>query len=140
MSKVRFRQTYPIWSKGEFPHDYAEERSQTFCIQHHYDIGDQRVYIRRYTGGVDAKRAAVYCQFKCEEWFGSAKMLTNLGVASLLVTFYGYQHTASMDGCNIIDMHVHREESCGDKYYELIADTTLFRDKLKEYMEPHVIG
>lgn len=134
------RKSYPMWLKHEFSHIEHLEVEPTYCIQHHYDIGDQRVYVRRVSGNVDIKKAAVYCQFKCEEWFGAEKMLSNLGVASLLVTFYGFQHTSVVDGCDVVDMHLHREESCGAGYYALMADETLYRDKLKEYMETHVIG
>jgi uncharacterized cysteine cluster protein YcgN (CxxCxxCC family) len=109
-----------------------------YCIEHFYDMGDQRIYIKRVSGDIDAKRAAIYCQFKCEEWFGSEKMLTNLGVASLLITFYGYQHYRMAPGTKI-DMHADRVFFCGDNYKELIGDQTLYREKLREYMESHVI-
>jgi hypothetical protein len=91
-----------------------------YCIEHFYDMGDQRIYIKRVSGDIDAKRAAIYCQFMCEEWFGHDKILTNLGVASLLVTFYGYQQYLA--------------SPC-----EMINDRTLYREKLYEFMQAHVI-
>lgn len=89
--------------------ELEQKRAKIFCITHHYDVGDQNVYVRRITGDIDAKRAAIYCQFKAEEWLGEKKLLTNLGVAALLVTFYGYQHTSITDICTVIDMYIERE-------------------------------
>lgn len=112
----------------------------TYRISHRYDIGDQAVYINRREGDVDAKRAALYCQFMCEEWFGGGSILTNLGIAALLVAFYGFRHTASVpdEACTSIDMYSDREAACGDLYFELMKDESLRRDGLKEYMAPHI--
>jgi hypothetical protein len=110
-----------------------------YCIEHFYDMADQRIYIKRVTGDIDAKRAAIYCQFMCEEWFGPEKTLTNLGVASLLITFYGYQHYMAVPGTTI-DMYADRAEYCGEKYQQIIDDASLHRKRLYEFMVPHVIG
>lgn len=111
---------------------------EAYGINYFYGDGGAPVYVIRITGNVDAKRAALYCQFKCEEWFGQEKMLTNLGIASLLITFYGFQyhHAGPFDE---IDMYHDRSAFCGEKYNELMSDAALFREKLREYMEPHVI-
>jgi hypothetical protein len=109
-----------------------------YCIEHFYDMGDQRIYIKRVSGDIAAKRAAIYCQFMCEEWFGSEKNLSNLGVASLLITFYGYRHHMVAPGTKI-DMYSDRAAFCGQQYYELLSDKTLHREKLREFMAPHVI-
>jgi hypothetical protein len=129
-------------SSGPSYDDYLawEEKKRTFCISHRYDIGDQRVWIIRIAGDVDARSAALYCQFKCEAWFGDNKLLTNLGIASLLVAFYGFQHHAQTGLCVHIDMHDDREQRCGPGYYALMADTSLHREGLREAMVPHVIG
>lgn len=98
-------------------------------IYHHYDIGDQSSYIERRSGGIDAKRAALYCQFRCEEWFGASASLSNFGIASLLVDFYGFQHCAP-PGESIfaeIDMYVDREDAVGNLYSELMKDDSLHR-------------
>ncbi len=114
------------------------QREDAYCITYFYGDGGAPVYIKRVTGNVDAKRAAIYCQFKCEEWFGHERMLTNLGVASLLITFYGFQyhHGGPYDD---IDMYHDHSAFCGEKYNELMLDAALQREKLREYMEPHVI-
>jgi hypothetical protein len=101
-------------------------------------MGDQRIYIKRASGDIDAKRAAIHCQFMCEEWFGPEKNLTNLGVASLLITFYGYQHYMAVPGAKI-DLYSDRAAFCGLQYNELLSDKTLYRENLRGYMEPHVI-
>lgn len=114
------------------------QRDEAYCITYFYGDGGAPVYIKRVTGNVDAKRAAMYCQFKCEEWFGHEKMLTNLGIASLLITFYGFQYHHG-GPYNEIDMYHDRSAFCGEKYNELMLDAALQREKLREYMEPHVI-
>jgi hypothetical protein len=45
---------------------------ENYLIRHHYDIGDRGVSVDAPTG-FDVKRAAVYMQFKAEEWFGDDK-------------------------------------------------------------------
>ena len=117
----------------------TSDSTDVYCIKHFYDIGDQRIYVKRASGDTDAKRAALYCQFMCEEWFGPEKMLSNLGVASLLIAFYGYQHYC-VASATTIDMHQDRTTFCGDNYTQLIGDVTLHRDRLCEFMKPHVIG
>lgn len=114
-------------------------RHESYCITYFYGDGGAPAYIKRISGDVDARRAAVYCQFMCEEWFGPEKMLTNLGVASLLITFYGFQHHHG-GPYDQIDMYSDRAAFCGLKYNELLSDKTLHREKLREYMEPHVIS
>lgn len=81
----------------EYQEDLAGEGGEdVFCVTHCYDMADMRVFIKRSRGCVDAFRAAAYCQFMCELWFGPHKILTNLGVASLMVALYGYQQTVRM--------------------------------------------
>ena len=66
-------------------------------------------------------------------------MLTNLGVASLLVTFYGYQHAAETNICTTIDMHHDRDSSCRD-LLSFMNEPSLHREGLRDVMSPHVIG
>src|SRR5690606_41186437 len=61
--------------------------------------------------------SALYCEFKCEEWFGADKMLTNLGIGSLLVTFYGFQHH-SAGPYDEIDMYRDRSLYSGNRSEE----------------------
>ena len=55
-----------------------------YKIHHNYDIGNSAVFI---TSETDPTRAAVYCQFMAEEWFGEGHALSNLAVANALVYF-----------------------------------------------------
>jgi hypothetical protein len=106
-----------------------------FRIQHHYDIGDHAVYIAA-PEGFDARRAAVYVQFCTEEWYpGQADIVTNLGIAAALVAFYGCKHCAQTPLAEVIDMHVDRERLCPDGL-ALVADTSLHREGLKEFIGP----
>ncbi len=113
-------------------------QNEVVCITHAHNMGDMRVFLKRVSGDVDAKRAAMYCQFMCEEWFGPDKKLTNLGVAALLVSFYGFQHHYG-GPYEIIDMYSDRAAFFGNACDEILRDATLHREKLREYMEPHVI-
>lgn len=106
-----------------------------FRVRHDCDIGNQDVYVVREHGNVDAKRAALYCQFKCEEWLGHQFILSNLAVAAMLVMFYGYRHAAvAREGSYTdIDMYSDRENAC--EYgltAELKADTSLHHDGMRE--------
>ncbi len=116
--------------------EIEKDRLTTFRIRHHYDIGNQNVFVKRRSGDVDAKRAAIYCQFKCEEWFGGHHMLSNLAVGAMLIMFYGYRHSAvELDGSYTdIDLYSDRERACGGLYYELIADASLHRDGMRDVM------
>lgn len=120
----------------------AQPRS-VIRITHYYDIGNQEVFVERQTGEVDAMRAALYSQFMCEEWFGEASVLTNLGVAAMLVMFYGYRQAAAEPAamCRAdIDMYCDREAALGALYDELMADPTLPRAGMREAMAQFVDG
>lgn len=108
----------------------------TIRITHHYDKGNQDMYLSRKSGDVDPLRAALFCQFKCEEWHGQHNGLTNLGVAAMLVMHYGFRQEPVADHslCRTIDMYVDREKACGPLYFELMADLSLNRDGLREHM------
>lgn len=126
--------------RAEIEAGIAMDKRTYYCIKHRYDIGDQRVFVRRVTGDVDPVRAAVYLQFLCEEFFEGDKMLSNLGVAALLIAYFGFQHTAATTLCTEIDMYADREKMCGAECAALMADLTLHRDGLREAMAPHVAG
>lgn len=108
----------------------------TYCIIHHYDIGDQTVYVERKNGDVDAKRAAVFCLFKAEEWFGHGAMISNLGIAACLCAFYGFRHTAKTSMANVLDLYYDRERMCGPRSVDLLNSVSLHRDGLREFIAP----
>lgn len=112
--------------------------SEVICITHAYDIGDQREYVRRVSGEVDAKRAALFCQFSAEEWFGESTSLSNQCIASALVSFYGFVQTAPGESAKEIDMHFDREAACGNEYRALVSDEALHREGLRSFIEPYV--
>jgi hypothetical protein len=113
-----------------------EEEARKFRIHHHYDIGNQDIYVVCREGVVDGKRAALYCQFQCEVWFGFDAMLSNLAVGALLCMFYGFRHTAVAvrESATEIDMYGDREKACGELYFELLADASLHRPEMREVM------
>ena len=123
---------------AEFEAQIRRDRETNIRVTHFYDIGNQDVYVKRFDGTVDGKRAALYCQFQCESWFGSDAMLSNLAIAALLCMFYGYRHRAA-DGpvseCSTtVDMYSDREVACGTTYLELLNDASLHRAGMREVM------
>ena len=102
-------------------------------ITHHYDIGNQDVFVERRTGDVDPKRAAIYCQFKAEECLGDREMM-NLGIAAALIAFYGFVHCAECE-CPAVDLYKDREAFCGEGYAALMADESLHREGLGEFLQ-----
>lgn len=114
----------------------ARRKEACFCISHHYDIGDQRVYVERKTGNVDAKRAAVFCLFMAEEWFGPQSMVSNLGIAACLCAFYGFRHAARTLLASDLDLYYDRERMCGPGAAVLMNDPELQRDGLREFITP----
>lgn len=120
---------------AEIEASIAREKRTNLCIYHHYDIGDQRVYVQRKTGNVDAKRAAVFCLFMAEEWFGPNFMASNLGIAACLCAFYGFRHTARTSMATDIDLHYDRERMCVN-HVDLMNDTSLHRAGLREFITP----
>lgn len=119
-----------------FEEQRRKEAERNYRIHHHYDIGNQDVYVERRTGEIDGKRAALYCQFQCEEWFGYDAILSNLAVGALLCMFYGYRHraVAVLESATEIDMYSDREKACGAPCSELLADTSLHRIGMRETM------
>lgn len=112
-----------------FPTDVDEKAVR---ITHHYDIGNQDVFVERRTGDVDPVRAAIYCQFKAEKLAGDREVM-NLGIAAALIAFYGFVHCAECE-CLTIDLYKDREAFCGPGHAELMGDQSLHREGLEEFL------
>lgn len=113
--------------------------AHVYCIYHAYDVGDQHVYVRRESGSIDAKEAALYLQFQAEAFYGEGAMLSNLGIAALLIEYYGFQHWRATAPCIFIDMYSDREHaSYPDHYRELMENKDLYREGLKYSMKCHL--
>jgi hypothetical protein len=107
----------------------ASDASETAYVTHHANI-DPR----------DVVRVSMYCQARCEQWFGEMAEITQAGLANLLVEFYGYQHASSADNCHVINLYYERDFSLrsggvGDPN-RLAADSSLARVGLREAMAP----
>ncbi len=107
---------------------------KTFLIRHCYDIGDQGVTVIA-PAGLRVKRAAVYIQFKAEEWFDDETCVSNLGIAAALVSFYGCKHGARKKNGLSIDMYSDRHQLCGTN---LTSDESLHREGLREFLIHHL--
>lgn len=113
-----------------------EKDQLTLLIHHHYDIGDQGVTVKA-PAGFDARRAAVYLLFQAEGWFGHETLVSNLGIAAALVTFYGCKHAATNRFGEVLDLYTEREKRCPEAK-ELMADASLAREGLREFLRHHV--
>ena len=114
-----------------------------YCIFHALEVGDFSVFVAPKDSAPDTRRTALYCQFKAEAWFGDEVILSNLGVASLLVQFYDHQPAPRVQGLHpewFIDLYSDREAACGEEWHELMADETLVRPGLKRAMHPFLMG
>ncbi|HGO6128507.1 TPA: hypothetical protein ACK3RK_007092 [Burkholderia cepacia] len=118
--------------------DLKAEGEKIYRITHHYDIGDQDVHVEHPTGEVDGKRVALYCWFKACEWFGMSVVVSNLGIATAMVSLYGFRHCAVHPFSTAVDLYHDAEGFKG--YDELMADPSLHRDALRELLAPHVDG
>lgn len=120
-------------------HKYQRD-TLSYVIKHRYDVGYQGVTISA-PPELDVRRAAVYIQFCAEEWYGETAMVTNLGIAAALVTYFGCQHAPMRRdplGHMSVDMYCAREAACGGAQ-ELLADQSLCKEGLREFLRPHVI-
>lgn len=108
-----------------------------YRIFHSYDVGDQGVSILA-GSDFDVIRAAVYIQFKVEEWFGDTMSATNPGIAAALVSFYGCKHSQRTDNDIAIDMYSERESLNGESYKKLISDKSMLRQGLREFIGNHI--
>jgi hypothetical protein len=107
-----------------------------YRIFHSYDLGDQSVYIFQANSQVNAKEAALYLQFKAEEYFGSDAWLSNLGLAALMIQFYGFQQCALTNNCEQINMYSDRERACTSEIYQsLISKKELHRENIQHQLK-----
>lgn len=123
--------------------DEVEPFVPVYRIFHGLELGDFSVYVAPLVGAPDTRRAALYCQFKAEEWFGVEVVLSNLGVASLLVQFYDHEQAPRLPELGskyYIDLYGDREAACGQQWRELMADESLARPGLKRAIHPFLMG
>lgn len=118
--------------------DLRREEARIYRITHTYDIGNQDVYVEHPTGDVDGKRVALYCWFKASEWFGSAAIVSNLGIAAAMVSLYGFRHCATRHFCTTVDLYADAEGY--PDYQSLMADASLHREGLRHALAPHLDG
>lgn len=113
-----------------------------YRITHHYDIGNQDVYLtRRKTedgvgNEIDARRAALYCWCVAEAAYGHI-LVSNLGIAAALCRFYGFTHHWATYGAQVVDLYGDLE-GLGPAYAPLMADPALAREGLAQWLEPFV--
>lgn len=121
-----------------------EGKIMVFGIYHIAGMGENE-FLSLASGTIDAKRAALYSQFRFDELFENADMpLWNKDIAALLVEFYGFESVSVPAGeqCLWIEMYGAREAACGNGYRELMGDLSLSRegldDRLIEIHEQHI--
>lgn len=130
------------WEKELIEEEISKDIEKTFRITHYYDIGNQDIYIERINGNIDARRAAIYCQLWAEKWYqkddSNAISISNLGIAAMLIMFYGFRHTKNTNLNTTIDMYYHRENACSPNISLLLNDPTLIRHGLREAIFYHI--
>jgi hypothetical protein len=104
---------------------------QIYKIHHKYDIGNQAIYISSKT---DPTKAAIFCQFMAEKWFGEEHDLSNLAIANALVSFYDCSQAAVTEKHISINIYYERNALCGSLLEE---EKSLHRTGLKFLLEPH---
>lgn len=128
-------------SSESLPHPRGDSEHEIVCICHSYDVGEQEQYLQSITGESLARRAALYCQFKAEMWFGSAVQVSTCGIAEALSALYGYEKVSAQQPYSIVDLYQVRETAVLAGYHEdLVNDSTLERTGLRDLLEPYVLG
>lgn len=120
--------------------DLEAEGKCVYRITHHYNIGNQDVYVEDPTGEIDGKYIALYCWYKACDWFGTGALISDLGIASVMVAFYGFRHCASHPFSTTVDLYHDTKGIGAEKYQALMNDPALHRDGLREAMAPHIEG
>jgi hypothetical protein len=113
--------------------------AMTYRIFHRYDIGDRGIHvIKRNAEAPDAFRVAIYCLRKDDEWFvpaTSRTILSNFGMAALLISFYGYDYCQPNEFAQNIDLYLSHDFPARFGDAEQIAnDPSLHRDGLRDLM------
>ena len=109
---------------------------KTYKICHGLDRGNMSVFVASKT---DPTRAAVYCQFMAEDWYGHETTLSNLAVANALVSLYDCWLAEECSKAITIDMYAARETLNGEWYLSLM-NGEYDRDSLKSLLEPHIVA
>ena len=130
---------------------HVMSRGEVFCELAHLDsdMSDRTrhalVDIERELSAIRSRPYAhVYCiylylQFQAEAFYGESAMLSNLGIAALLIEHYGFQHWRATAACIFIDMYSEREHASYPQHYRaLMENKELYREGLKSSMECHL--
>lgn len=110
------------------------KKENIFRIHAWGDTSGTEIFLRRAEGNINPIRAAIFCEFKVEEWFQPESTLLTAGVATLLVRFYGFIFSEHLHDAKIIDIDWYswRDRFCPpERYGALMHDTRLHRDEEK---------
>lgn len=110
---------------------------QYYRITHFYDRGLKPVFIQGFSNPL---RAAVFCEYIAEQLYGDEKQVSTEGIAAALIQFYGFGASPARAGAVEIEMHSGCASFCGEAYQELMADVTLHRPGLVEFLLPFLEG
>ncbi len=115
-----------------------DQTPKKYKIFHTCDIGNQSIYVESDSDPTDA---AIYCQMLMEAKIDDSVIVSNLGIASALVTFYNCRHTSSTKGAINIDMHDERDNRCGTWFKNNVDNdekSVFYRDGLVNFLKPHL--
>ena len=82
----------------------------------------------------------MFCEYTAEERYGHEKQVSTEGIAAALMQFYGFGASPARAGAVEIEMHSGCARFCGDAYQGLMADVTLHRPGLAEFLLPYLEG
>ena len=114
-----------------------DKKHSVYRITHTYQIGNQDVFI---SSEHDPTDEAIYLQFIAETHpkGKNENIVSNLGIASALVHFYGCKHCAYSENAKTIDLHLDRERRCGEWWIKNEKNSPYSREGLFQYLEKHI--
>ncbi|MGF6996826.1 hypothetical protein [Paraburkholderia sp. GAS32] len=120
--------------------EHAEEathKSNVYRITHYYQIGDQDVYVTDPTGEKNGKEIAAYIFGWACEWHGHGNLISNLGIAAMMVQFYGFIHCAKDEDATTVDMYW---DCQGNDFLTILNNETYERNTLRKAVVPFING
>lgn len=111
---------------------------KTYKIFDVHNIGHRGIYIDSDENPIEF---AVYCQLFMEFMVENCVSVSNLGIASALVAFFGCEHGATCESAIPIEMYSERENHFGEWFIENVQsgdESKFFRKGLYDYLLLHI--
>lgn len=106
---------------------------KTFRVFHSYDIGDRDIYIQSSETEDSLLDKCAYMQYAIENKLGEGADLQNLGVANVLVKYFGCESAARDKDATPIDLYCARESRMTSVMNKLIKKYDAFIGESMEH-------